>query len=731
MMQGPLKVVERALLVVAAVVVVVSSASADAFLNQANQAAAATPGTRAAEEVLFPALAAMEPSPSGGMELWDVMTLGEREQLWGELERWAAREPQQAALEALATVADPETRFVVGIGYDSAASAPESWREAGLVSSIGRGGELGTVGFEYVDKIISLTELALVEGYRLAREGDGQGSLDVLIDLVRFGRIMAERPSYYEKSVAMVMMNTALERIRDVVYSHEGSFTASMLKEAVIELDDRTLTLTRIAFPVFERLAAEQALERAFVERGNVRAPDLAEILMKSESGDRPLRAFSEFAWYETLAGQHAGWFDTRDRIQGVWGDFQARWNNQNWNAESLDLPTEYSMTDPSKFALVRYFGGFGSEVSYYTLLADLRFDLVTNLRGTYNALGVVAFKMENRAFPPVLAAIQPRYVSRLAQDPHRWNKTLNRQEDFGYFVPIRDQQFGPRELPGPYAVLVTVGEAEEGQEFLTPEMELEMESEALPMGSGMSLMGGGGAAGGGMGGGMDMTAMFAEGFGGDLGGLEPPADLFDAETGGLRVDALRRWLLESIETVPMSGEELEQTNQQMMMLAQMWTTPEAARQQANAMFAMFASAPEFREGLTGMGLDATELQGLVGDLFAELAGNSTVQGVLGRVRSGERLSEVDVRSMSKAMVEVAVQERYIEPFESLIGSFAGMMGGGGAGGETFVVMLDDSVFLLYSMGEDGRDGRAKVVGDRGADILIWPPLSSLHREHR
>ncbi|MEM0982567.1 MAG: hypothetical protein AAGI17_01310 [Planctomycetota bacterium] len=56
------------------------------------------------------------------------------------------------------------------------------------------------------------------------------------------------------------------------------------------------------------------------------------------------------------------------------------------------------------------------------------------------------------------------------------------------------------------------------------------------------------------------------------------------------------------------------------------------------------------------------------------------------------------------------------------------------AGGEDFEVTFDESTFLLYSVGRNGRDDFAKEVTgdpeDRADDYLYWPPVMSLLREH-
>jgi hypothetical protein len=48
-----------------------------------------------------------------------------------------------------------------------------------------------------------------------------------------------------------------------------------------------------------------------------------------------------------------------------------------------------------------------------------------------------------------------------------------------------------------------------------------------------------------------------------------------------------------------------------------------------------------------------------------------------------------------------------------------------------FAATLDETVFLLYSVGPDGKDDRAAIVGPPGInapDMLFWPPIIALER---
>lgn len=763
-MQGPIRVFVSVWVSVVCVLGIVPCALGDAFLEQANRAASVTPGTKALEDVLFPALAAMDEPPSLDLSVEDMVILRETDSRWRELERWAMRDPQQAVIKALAEVGDPNQRFVLGIAYDSARRAPEDWRRAGLVNSIGRGSELGTVSFDYLDRMEWLLRLALVDSFRLAREGNGEASLDVLIDLLRLGRVLADRPSATEKQFAFVLMRVALERVRDVVYSHRDAFTSTILKDAIPELDDRAMTLNRIPFPVFERLAAEQALARGFEERGEVRAGDLAELMAKSAANLQPLRTFSEFAWYERLASQHEGWFETKDRIQAVWGDFEIRWNNQNWNEPTLRRVTEFEQTDPTRFSVIRRFGGIDAETDLYRFLSQIRFDTVTELRGTYNALGVVAFRIDNRAFPPVLAAIQPRYVPRLALDPYAWNERLRRQEDFGFFVPIRDQTFGPRELPRPYAIRVNLFEDDGTQAPVAV-------PDDAPAGPGMSMMGGTGDAATDDGGNrrtldrriqqwstlvFNMTPLIA-------GAAEPeqmqamldlmngivtaegmapiPADVLDLDRRTIRATPLRNWAVQAIQNAPLDTFDLREGDglpeELVSWLRGKELTPESMRREV--VEAIERELPrQTKSALSAMGVNLDDFRSLIGDIVAEMMQRTEVTGFVEKIQNNRQYTAEDARKFAGAAVDAMLQDKFVERFRTLSQvlvrgmqdeSVIGLLEG--AGGGSFIAMVDDSQFLLYSLGPNRSNDLAAVVGAGGDDILIWPPISALRRENQ
>ena len=56
---------------------------------------------------------------------------------------------------------------------------------------------------------------------------------------------------------------------------------------------------------------------------------------------------------------------------------------------------------------------------------------------------------------PPAITSVRPRWVKSFEADPFNPSRARGELPPLQYFVPIRDQTFGPREEPKPHAVSV------------------------------------------------------------------------------------------------------------------------------------------------------------------------------------------------------------------------------------------------------------------------------------
>jgi len=143
---------------------------------------------------------------------------------------------------------------------------------------------------------------------------------------------------------------------------------------------------------------------------------------------------------------RHAGVFETTDALNGVFDDWDLRWRLDPQDPV-LRRPSEFRRLDPAKFAIL------AGTLFDQERLMELRLRLRVGLAGARTALGVLGYRADRGVWPRPLTAIRPRHLQRLPVDPLapsrlRW--------PLQFFVPVRDQRRGPRELPKPHRVVVT-----------------------------------------------------------------------------------------------------------------------------------------------------------------------------------------------------------------------------------------------------------------------------------
>ncbi len=422
------------------------------WLKEVNLRAAVSPGTSSAEDVLFPALAEMKAPPVSvevGPELDAVLLVAPGSSSWGRLERWARADEQQAVLEALRTLADPDSReeYVFGMQYETEPANAE-WAEAGLWIEV-PGGLIANAIPHYTERLQWAVALGLVEAMRLSDEGEGEAAIETLVAVTRLGRMLAERPGVEEAKLAYSIMRIASERTRDVVYTFPEAFESDDLKEAIDAFDARRLRPRLMSFPDANKFAALQIIQKTFASRGPASVNDFGSTLAEVEAGERPLRRLSEAALWREVAQSQANAVDQADTIEDVFGDFAARWAVPGYQDDLLKTTPILSRLD-----------GRSRSVAYllakdFEDLVGIRTALENDLAGTVASLGVVAFRKAEGKFPPQISGIEPTYVSRMPKDAYHWDRRFRDVHmDMNYWVPIRDQEWDlRREDPVPYTV--------------------------------------------------------------------------------------------------------------------------------------------------------------------------------------------------------------------------------------------------------------------------------------
>ncbi len=433
-------------------------ADLSSYIQDANRSVAAAGQLTDAADILFPVAASMSPPPQRFGLVRQASLLSPASGEWSQFDSWAAASEQQAVIDALIEATDPEERRVLGFPYGR--GVDEAWIEAGLFVDLGAPAFLarGATDQAYLRVLTDVVVLATIEAARLAEAGDGTRCKDVLVAWALLGRQVSDRVFFHEKLWGMTQMASAAERLRDIGHEYPELFTPDDIASATNEFDLRNLRLDRIEFPKGERLALEELIVNVIEERGGP-TDRFAPVMGVATAGEHAFSAFGRAAEWEDFAEGHAGWFDTKDELEKVFGDWGQRWKLNDPFDALMSEATDFSRMDRSRFAVIERFG------SRMEGLFDLRMRVLVEITGTRSALGVLGYKRAQGVWPPSLTAVQPRFVRRLDNDPWNFDRTRNARDVFQFFVPMRDRPRGPRELPKPHVIRVALGLGESALE--------------------------------------------------------------------------------------------------------------------------------------------------------------------------------------------------------------------------------------------------------------------------
>jgi len=452
--------------VLALALLVVSPVSAVAqdgdFIAQVNERSRTMPQDQRADLVLLPTLVDLQAPPAVVSVLEDgrptaAMLMGPGLRGWSEASQWAAAQSQQAALAALDEITqDPEflTSMVMAQPY-GINGVPVSMVRAGLYTELGDPPTLATADLRYLPKLTDLAILAHVESARRLEAGDAVGALDVLIDLLHLGRMMADRQFYEEAAWGYRVMIDAAIRVRDIAFVDYATDDAQLeyvaLTEAINRLDPGRrgfLLFERLRMPEGDYLGSLQILSRIFDERG--RPTDrFASTMSGLTTSERPLRRFSEAGLWTQLQAVHSDGLATRASLDGVYNDWTQLWT-QNDFAPGHKLIREYARLNPITEGVI------SATLPDMSGLFNERRILRTEISGTRAALGVLAYRARLRTLPVGLASLRPQILPDREIDP--FGPIVDAQlrplvSEFKYLVPRRDLPVDPRVGPQPLPI--------------------------------------------------------------------------------------------------------------------------------------------------------------------------------------------------------------------------------------------------------------------------------------
>lgn len=453
-------------------VVLAPPARADEFVDRVNAGYADIRDDRRSDTIILAALAEMSDPPAILTDQRQAALYPASGSAWGELAAWASAAPQAAVLEALDSITKEQDYrralvFAQPYGLEEVGSDPGqiAFIQAGLYTDLGDPPLLAAAQHLYLKRFDDLAKLVHVEATRRLESGDGAGALDVLADLIQFGRQILDREFHAEKVWAFETMILASERMRDVAYNDargRASLTAEELKAAIDRLldDHGPISTDRIRLPKGDFIAAEQLIATVMVPRGRIRPEVFASTMSRLESTERPLRLFGEAARWRDAAQTHVDWQRASETLDGLRNDYEFRWSRNPFDPQMAHA-----------FAVERLLSGQAAadriavvsrSVPDMRDLFILRQVLRTELLGTQNALGLAAFHVQNGRFPLDLSGIRPKYIKDVGIDPFNPAFADGRVPTLKFFVPVRDtaDRFPNRATTPPHEISILVDDA-------------------------------------------------------------------------------------------------------------------------------------------------------------------------------------------------------------------------------------------------------------------------------
>ncbi|MEL6795976.1 MAG: hypothetical protein AAFO89_04050 [Planctomycetota bacterium] len=425
-----------------------ATATADRFVDAVNAAYTRLAEDRRSELVLLPTLIEMDAPPELLLQRADRAALmTPSSPAWSTAEAWATSDTQQAVLEALATITEETNprramQFALPYGING---IPTGFIRAGVHAELGDPPTLASAQLGYMERLHWVKVLVDIETTRLVEAGDAEAAVNMNLDLAAFARQMAERQLGQEVEWAYETIASAMRRVRDAVYvdgKGARSLTSSFLVDTVAAIDvDRGLyRIDRLRMPTGDKQSALQLAERVFDRAGRPDQAVFPAVMAEMAATGRPLRLFGEAGRWAERVESHAGQSQTRQVVEGVYNDWNTRWNSDPYDPIQSQTSTFQRLESRSEdFSLIT------QAVPDLGRLLDLRKGVQAETVGTRVALASQALTLATGTKASSLALLRPRYVDDLGVDPFNPNTDLGNRPEFLYFVPERDDVSGNR----------------------------------------------------------------------------------------------------------------------------------------------------------------------------------------------------------------------------------------------------------------------------------------------
>jgi hypothetical protein len=321
--------------------------------------------------------------------------------------------------------------------------------------------------------------------------------------------------------------------------------------------------------------------------------------------------------------------------------------------------------------------------------------------------MGCVGFRIAQKTIPPQLASVTPTYVARLSPDLLNLDRRQQTRkfQPFTFWVPIRDQKWDRRETPKPHDV--TVAMIRGGDALGVAQQDV-----------GDSII--------------DILELKVLG----PSAAKPEAGIINASELTVDADRYRQHLQTLAAGHKWSAAQLKALELLLANFGRSNTTAENFDARYDQWFA--ENGAKTRESAKRVGLDVEVFTSQVKEIVRTLLQNETVLQSIENVKNGSSVREDEARKLMGVYIDTVMQQETVDKLLQMMRAFIReaeealeAAGGPGLPNTVFKTTVGDDQFLLYSVGENGLDDRARLVGTYGTDILMWPPILSLQREAR
>ena len=386
------------------------------------------------------------------------------ENIWPGMEgfdnwkKWAQANPalREAILKA-------QNSFVLGIPYgDVEQGLDAKWKAKGIWAR--PGSAPGEAAFAYLNAVRGLTAFTVISMYLDADEKKFDPAFDLSLAMLRVLRQVSEQRMEAEKLFGMKMMSRLLEANRVFMAANLDSLPVATLQRVAmkgypfIKPGDNE-RLKRLELPEGDRVILTESMQKAFNESGQPDDQYFADQFGAVQSINSPLTRFGAAARWRELGKVHGSLEASQEKLLAIYDDWWRRWRMRFYDP-ILDVPTQFSKLNQSKYALVTLF------VENLQQLFDERLRLIAEIDGTAMSAAICGFYIDSaKQWPRDLSSAFPIYgIRRMNFDPFAKDYGNLSYRDLGDKSQALGTQWGQVSVSN--AVLWSVGPDHEDDGF-------------------------------------------------------------------------------------------------------------------------------------------------------------------------------------------------------------------------------------------------------------------------